>query len=87
MVMLRWSSEAARALYARIAVTAHARAVDVAHDAAIDVVRSHTLLTVQGGVGADSDASRVELQRSMLDAAHERTEHFRLDALAAAGVT
>eukprot|EP00965_Chrysotila_dentata_P135224 4471282-Pleurochrysis_carterae.AAC.1 len=37
MVMLRWSSEAARALYARISVSAHARAVDAAQDTAFDV--------------------------------------------------
>eukprot|EP00965_Chrysotila_dentata_P121479 4016112-Pleurochrysis_carterae.AAC.1 len=58
MVMLRWSSDTARARYARIAVTAHARAVDVAHDAAIEVVRSHTLLAAQNGAGSDADASR-----------------------------
>ena len=44
MHALRWSSEAARKLYARIGESVHASKLDAAADAVIGTVRSHTLL-------------------------------------------
>ena len=43
MQLLRWSSDSARKLYARIADTTQAGLIDSAADAAVDTIRSHTL--------------------------------------------
>ena len=58
MLMLRWSSDAARRLYARVGDSAQVTLYEAAADAAIDSIRSHTLFALDraggGGTGAPS---------------------------------
>ena len=56
MLLLRWSSDEARKLYARISEGAHLAHLDMACDAKVDSIRSHTLLhaaTEEGKVAAE----------------------------------
>ena len=54
MALLRWSSEEARRLYARIGERVQISLLDAAVDANFETVRSHTLLaaTATGGAGS-----------------------------------
>ena len=53
--MVRWSSEAARKLYARLAMTTQCSLQAGAVDANFDSIRAHTLLDASAPTGASAD--------------------------------
>ena len=55
MLMVRWSSEAARKLYARLAMTTQCSLHTGALHASFDSIRAHTLLDAASATGASSD--------------------------------
>ena len=55
MLMVRWSSEAARKLYARLAMTTQCSLQTSALHASFDSIRAHTLLDASSATGASSD--------------------------------
>lgn len=55
MLMVRWSSEAARKLYARLAMTTQCSLQAGAVDASFDSIRAHTLLDSPAATSADAD--------------------------------
>ena len=55
MLMVRWSSEAARKLYARLAMTTQCSLQAGAVDASFDSIRAHTLLDSPTATSADPD--------------------------------
>jgi hypothetical protein len=69
MLMLRWSSDYARQLYAyaRMGTTAHERLADAAAEVQIDAIRSHTLLGTAAGATAPTGGVTAE-QREAAEA-------------------
>jgi hypothetical protein len=57
MLMVRWSSEAARKLYARLAMTTQCSLHTGALHASFDSIRAHTLLDAASATGASSDVN------------------------------
>ena len=55
MLMVRWSSEAARKLYARLAMTTQCSLQTSALHASFDSIRAHTLLDASSATGVSSD--------------------------------
>ena len=66
MLMVRWSSEAARKLYARLAMTTQCSLHAGAIDASFDSIRAHTLLDASAAtdVSTDIQAAAEALQRA-----------------------
>lgn len=57
MLMVRWSSEAARKLYARLAMTTQCSLHTGALHASFDSIRAHTLLDAASATGASGDVN------------------------------
>ena len=76
MLLLRWSSDAARKLYARAGLGSQAAMLDTAVDMPIDSVRSHTLFAAATAGGRaprqeEAEAARaVEEARRLVEEAH-----------------
>ena len=81
MQLLRWSSETARKLYARLSIATAAAAIDAAADVEIDSILSHTLRTV-GAAETASSASAARAASANGAAEHGEAPHAVSDAAA-----
>lgn len=93
MLLLRWSSEAAKRLYARMADSTKTSMLDTAQDVSFESVRAHTLMEIQGeaaaaAAGAELEAGKVlgGHDRLLSDATADGAPAVTSAALARAGV-
>ena len=73
MLLLRWSSESARKLYARVADSTQVGLLESAAEAAIDTVRTHSLLAAAELAVPSASTGEAEAARTAREAAEAAT--------------